>query len=635
MCGITGFIDFKCKSNKGILSQMTDTLSHRGPSDAGVVLVENEMYQVGLGHRRLSIIDLSILGHQPFYDDTNSAAIIFNGEIYNYKAIKEQLIAAGVNFRSNSDTEVVLKSFQLWGKEAIKQFIGMFAFAIYDFKKHKIFIYRDRAGVKPVYYYQKDGLFMFSSELKAFHKHPQFSKSINRDAFAMYMQYGYVPTPHAIFEHTYKLKPGHLLEIDLVKQFVEEEEYWNVLEAYNKPKLNISEQEAEEETENLLKSAFEYRMVADVPVGVFLSGGYDSSIVAAMLQSNRTEKIKTFTIGFHEKGFNEAEYAKVVANHLGTDHTEYYCTQKDALDIIPKLPVIFDEPFGDSSAIPTTLVSKLAREQVTVSLSADAGDEIFGGYNKYMDALKYYRLFSKFPRRMNTYISQMMDFFPAKKIPLTSKVYNFESRYEKMKVLLGAKSVVNTMQYISQQLTKKEIDSFVKGGINEPHIYFDDFNAINRFNDDINKMLVIDYKTYMIDDILVKVDRATMSVSLEGREPLLDHRIVEFVAQLPSSLKIKDGNKKYLLKKITHKYLPKSIMDRPKMGFGVPIVQWFNKELREYFNEYLNPERLKRHGMYDSEEVGRWLKDYTSGKNVDVTRLWFILMFEMWYDEWM
>ena len=383
MCGIAGFIDFNKKSNQELLVNMTDTLEHRGPDDKGYKIWNTEKAAIGFGHRRLSIIDLSPLGHQPMYSKNGRWSIVFNGEIYNYKEIQTELIQIGYEFASNSDTEVILNAFDCWGKQAVHKFIGMFAFALYDMKEQKIHIYRDRAGVKPVYYYWKDNLFLFASELKAFHQHPNFHKDIDVDAVALYFSYTYIPAPYTIFKDTHKLIPGHFLTIDLDSQKITTEKYWDVYDYYAKPALKISKEEAKEETKNLLKSACEYRMVADVPVGVFLSGGYDSSIVTALLQQDRTEKIKTYTIGYADKRFNEATYAKEVATLLGTDHTEYYCPVQDAVDILLTQPHYYDEPFWDSSAIPTTIVSKLARQSVTVALSADGGDEIFAGYHRY------------------------------------------------------------------------------------------------------------------------------------------------------------------------------------------------------------------------------------------------------------
>ncbi len=631
MCGISGFVDFNKKSDKNILKSMTDVLHHRGPDDSGYLFEQLDSCNLGFGHRRLSILDLSKHGHQPmFYDNL---VITYNGEIYNFSEIKLELEESGDEFISNSDTEVILHSFKKWGKEAVHKFNGMFVFAIWDKSLNKINIYRDRAGVKPLYWYFKNGLLMFSSELKSFHEHKNFVKEINTDALVLYLQYGYILQPYTIFKDTHKLRAGHYLEINLENKEIKENKYWDVIDFYNKPKLNVTEEEAIEHIEELLKSSFEYRMVSDVPVGVFLSGGYDSSIVTAILQKNRKEKIKTFTIGFHEKGFDEAPYAKKVAEILGTEHTEYYCTQKDALEILPKLPKMYDEPFGDSSAIPTALVSKLAREQVTVSLSADGGDEIFMGYNKYPMVLKYYNYFFKIPRFIKPVIVKIMEKINPEYIPLWNKIYEHERKYEKIKNILKLNDSIGILKFFSQVFVNKHVYSLFKSSIIELKTDFD-LNSLKE-KDEINKILAVDYKTYMVDDILTKVDRATMSVSLEGREPMLDYRLIEYMAQLPSSLKYKNKIKKYLLKKITHKYLPKGLMDRKKMGFGVPVIEWFKDELKEYFLKYLNEERLKTEGFFNVNEIIKLRDDYFNGNKQNITKLWFLLMFEMWYEEWM
>lgn len=631
MCGIAGFCDFSKKSSNDILKNMTDVLHHRGPDDSGYFWDENEYSQIALGHRRLSILDLSAHGHQPM--SFEYLDIVFNGEVYNFKEIKKELLELGYAFHSDSDTEVILKSYHQWGIKAVDRFNGMFAITIYDKKANKLIFIRDRAGVKPFYYYKKDSLILFSSELKSFHKHPDFQKEINKSSLSLYLQFGYIPEPHSIFKNTYKLKAGHYIEIDLKSQKFEEIKYWDVVDFYNKPKLDISQDEAIEKTEELLKSSFEYRMVSDVHVGVFLSGGYDSSVVTAILQNQRTEKLNTFTIGFKEKGFDEAPYAKEVAKYLGTNHTEYYCTQKDALEIIPKLCELYDEPFGDSSAIPTTLVSQLARKYVTVSLSADGGDEIFAGYSKYTTTMQYFNKFNSIPNSIKSLISFGMDNINPKHIPILNKTYNFATRYEKINAILKAKNSVEAMKYTSEYFTKKERDKLLKVGFDDLLTNFD--MQLSDTNDAINQMLAIDYKTYMVDDILTKVDRATMSVSLEGREPLLDYRLIEFVSQLPSNLKYKDGDKKWLLKQITHKYLPKQMMDRPKQGFGVPLTEWFRDELKEYFMIYLDEKRIESEGLFDSKEIIRLRDSYLLGNKENVQKLWFLLMFEMWYEKWM
>lgn len=387
MCGISGFVDFAKNSNQQLLEKMNRIMAHRGPDGEGYAMYQTNNAVIGLGHRRLSIIDLSEGGKQP--KSYKNLHITFNGEIYNYLEIKKRLEDKGHIFNSHSDTEVVLHAYEEWGLEAVQQFVGMFAFVIYDDIANKLIAYRDRAGVKPFFYYYNNNVFLFASELKALMQHPAFEKNIDLNAAAIFLQIGYIPAPHSIFNNTYKLKPGHYLQLDFAAKNLSVAQYWNVYDAYNKPLLNISFEEALLETEKIITSACQYRMVSDVPVGVFLSGGYDSSCVTALLQKNNTEKIKTFTIGVPDDGLNEAPFAKEIATYLGTDHTEYYCTHKEAIDIIPQLPFFYDEPFADSSAIPTTLVSKIAREKVIVALSADAGDEVFAGYNRYDYLIKY------------------------------------------------------------------------------------------------------------------------------------------------------------------------------------------------------------------------------------------------------
>lgn len=631
MCGIAGLVDFRRHSSLDTLKNMTDMLFHRGPDDGGYYFEGFERSDVGLGHRRLSILDLSNHGHQPMAFD--HLTMVYNGEVYNFKEIRTDLEKLGFSFDSNSDTEVILKAYHQWGAEAVHRFNGMFAMAIFDSQKKTLILIRDRAGVKPLYWYQKDGLFMFASELKSFHEHPAFQNELNHDGLTLFLQYGYIPQPHTIFNHTHKLQAGHILEISTENAQFNIQKYWDVIDCYNQPKLAISEQEALDETERLLKSACEYRMVSDVPVGMFLSGGYDSSAVTALLQSERSEKLKTFSIGFHEEKFNEAHYAKKVAEHLGTDHTEYYCTQKDALEILPSLPEIWDEPFADNSVIPTTLVSRLAREQVTVSLSADGGDEVFGGYDKYIQAAHFHQLFNKIPGR--SYLAKCLAHVSPEKTGLDFVIRNFSGKYHRALSIMSANSQNQAMQNFQKIFSDSEIPKVLKDFSVQLKTDFDDFVLLNSDLSDLEKMMAIDFKTYQLDDILTKVDRAAMSVSLEGREPLLDYRLIEFVARLDPTLKIKNGNKKYLLKKITHKYLPEAIMDRPKMGFSVPIVDWFRDELSLYFDEYLSPSFLKQQGLFKVEEI-LFMKDrYLAGHSHLVTKLWTILVFQMWYKRWM
>ncbi|HGS4462847.1 TPA: asparagine synthase (glutamine-hydrolyzing) [Vibrio metschnikovii] len=628
MCGIAGLLDSRSQSSIDDLKKMTDILYHRGPDDGGYFFEQLGSVQIGLGHRRLSILDLSNHGHQPM--SFNHLTMIYNGEVYNFKEIRVKLEKHGYCFESQSDTEVILKAYHKWGIEAVHRFNGMFAIAIFDSQAQTLTLIRDRAGVKPLYWYQKDGLLMFASELKSFHEHPTFVKELNHDGVALFLQYGYIPQPHTIFKHTHKLQAGHVLTFNIKNSTVQIDKYWEIIDCYNQPKLDISEHEAMNETECLLKSACEYRMVADVPVGMFLSGGYDSSAVTALLQSERTEKLKTFSIGFYEPKYNEAHHAKKVAEHLGTDHTEYYCTQKDALSILPKLPEIWDEPFGDASSIPTTLVSQLARKDVTVSLSADGGDEIFAGYDKYSSIENKIKRFGQIPSSLYPLVKKALN---NEAVHATAKkfgMYNADARLKRFSLMLD-QNEKGLLKIGSQNFTDIDLDILLVNKYNKVKTEFD--AEINQ--NWLDNILAVDYKTYQLDDILTKVDRATMSVGLEGREPLLDINIIDFVAKLDPSMKIKNGTKKHLLKEITHKYIPKEIMDRPKMGFGVPIFDWFKSELKEYVLFYLSNDRIENSGIFNTFYVANLRDKYLAGADVNVNQIWFLLMFEMWRERWM
>ncbi|MBP6432879.1 MAG: asparagine synthase (glutamine-hydrolyzing) [Ferruginibacter sp.] len=632
MCGISGFIDFSKTSSQAILEKMNRTMAHRGPDGEGYAMFTTNIAIVGLGHRRLSIIDLSPAGSQP--KKYNQFHITFNGEVYNYEEIKAALTAKGHQFNSHSDTEVVLHAYEEWGNKCLDKFIGMYSFVIYDEQKQKIFACRDRAGVKPFNYYWNNDVFVFASELKAIVEHPKFEKKINLDAVAAYLQYSYVPTPHCIYQNTYKLKPGNFLELDLGKKEIITAQYWNVYDAYNKPILNIDFNEAKQETAKILKKAFDYRMVSDVPVGVFLSGGYDSACVTALLQKDRTEKIKTFTIGVPDAGLNEAPFAKDVANHLGTDHTEYYCTQKEALELIPQLPFFYDEPFADSSAIPTSLVSKIAREKVIVALSADAGDEIFAGYNRYDYALKFGKRLQQIPGVFRKTLAALMNAIPSTAIPLVQKKYLFHSRYEKIKNFLQNPSEKNILKNITQQMTDDSIAVLMKHPVKVLPSAFDSEELNPENYSVLTYMMAIDYQTYMLDDILQKVDRATMSTSLEGREPFLDQHIIEWAAQLPIEYKYNKGQKKYILKEIVHDYIPKTMMDRPKMGFGIPIASWLQNELKPFVDLYFDEAFVEKQNIFNNAEVQKVKHAFYNGKTERAEKIWFLLMFQMWYDKW-
>jgi len=632
VCGLTGFIDFKNTSDETILDEMTRSLANRGPDGQGVHFQQLNDCQLGLGHRRLSVIDLSSAANQPMaYDDLH---IVFNGEIYNYAEIRQQLIVRGHVFMTHSDTEVILHAWREWGEECIQQWRGMFAIVFYDKKTNEIICIRDRAGVKPFFYYFHNGLFLFGSELKSMVRHPRFEKAIDFDALTSYLTYGYVSWSHCIYRHTRKLPPGHILRFDLGSKNISLKSYWDVYDYYSQPKHIISLPDAIEETERILAESFQYRMVADVPVGVFLSGGYDSTCVTALLQKQSTTKLKTFTIGSVDDKLDEAPFARKIAEILGTDHTEYYCSAKEVLDIIGDLPYYYDEPFADSSAIPTILVSRLARQRVTVALSADAGDEVFAGYNRYEYISRYAEKIAGVPKALRHVIFHAMDYFSSESIPFFRRSYNFHGRYHKLKNIIRDPSSAELLKNLTQVFTRDEIDRLFAvhvGHLETPHIT----NGKDSGYDGLSSMMAVDYQTYLVDDILQKVDRATMSVGLEGREPFLDQNIIEWAARLPSDYKYHKKQKKYILRQIVHKYIPKEIMDRPKMGFSIPVETWLSTELKPLVNSYINEEKLRQHGLFNTNAVMDIIKSFYAGNTERHLQVWFLLMFQMWYERWM
>jgi asparagine synthase (glutamine-hydrolysing) len=632
MCGITGFIDFNRQTSPTILTSMTDSMMHRGPDGSDTYFHQNDAFQLGFGHRRLAIIELSDLGKQPMR--WNDLIIVFNGEIYNFAEIKQTLEQRGHQFKSHSDTEMILHAYQEWGSDCLKHFIGMFAIVIFNETTHELFVARDRAGVKPLFIYRHNNLLLFASELKAFHEHPNFEKQLNIPAVHAFLQYGSVPTPHCIFDFCEKLAPGHYVHTTLSTTDFSWNpvQYWNVYDAYNAPKWDLSIDEAKIETEKILQSACEYRMVADVPVGVFLSGGYDSACVTALLQKDRTEALRTYTISVPDIGLNEAPYAKDTARHLGTQHTEIECSAQDAIDLIANLPFFYDEPFADSSAIPTTLVSKIARQNVTVALSADAGDEVFAGYNRYEMILKYGEKLNKIPGFARKGLAGMMNWIPANSIPVLKHKYNFPQRYEKTKSILRNSSSKNIMLSLSQLFTDEQVQKLCQHEFKQLKTYYDSTELKDK--SPLAFAMVMDYQTYLLDDILQKVDRASMSVSLESREPFLDHRLIEWAARLPDNYKFRDGEKKWLLKEIVHQYIPKSMMDRPKMGFAIPIEDWLKNELCEQVNHYLSQKTIEKDGIFKWSEIEQLKTAFFQGKKEYGVKIWYLLCFQMWKEKW-
>lgn len=631
MCGIVGFID----RNKNIdtLNDMLKIQSYRGPDDRGLYF--DEKNGVHFGHNRLSIQDLSSHGHQPFVSDCGNYIIVFNGEVYNFKAIRTELENLGYKFISNSDTEVILYSYKEWGIKCIDKFIGMFAFAILDKVEDKLVLVRDRAGVKPLYYYIYEDQFMFSSEIKSFHKHPKFKKEQNFEVLPYFFQFGYIPAPYTIFKNCFKLEAGHYLEYYIENSEFKIVKYWDVTDFYLQEKFTKNEDEIIEDIEKILDDAIDLRMVSDVPVGVFLSGGYDSSLVASILAIKQGKKINTFTIGFDDEKYNEAKHAKSISEYLGTNHTEYYMKNSDMLDLVEKLPFYYDEPFGDSSALPTMIVSKLARQSVTVALSSDGGDEAFCGYSKYFFLNKFQDIFSNSFKReilkvgLNLFSTNSVEYIN-KKLPKNLKQTNIKDKYTKFQRAINSSSLEEMFQNASSYVDKNEIARFLKVSKNKE--LFKKWEKIGNI-EFLNQMMAIDYKLFMNDDVLTKVDRATMSVSLEGREPLLDHRIIEYMARVPLDIKYKNKQGKYLLRQVLYKYLPKEIVDKPKSGFQIPLNEWLRDELRTMVDKYICLEKLDDN-IFDINQVLSIKDKFYKGENLG-TQIWLILIYQMWKEKWL
>lgn len=609
---------------------MADTLIHRGPDDSGYELFDLQNSQVGFGFRRLSILDLSPAGHQPMHLEEAGLTVMLNGELYNFAEVRSELEKSGHTFKSRSDTETLLKAYAQWGINGIHRFRGMFAIALLDRKNEQLHLIRDRAGVKPLYYFNDGQHFLFASELKAFHKHPHFVKEINPAALSLYFQHGYIPAPYSIFSRTYKLLPGHYLTISLKSKSVLQKQYWSVTEFYNKPSPKISFNDAAAETERIMQQAFQLRMVSDVPVGVFLSGGYDSTLVTALIQKNISQKLKTFTIGFKESAFNEAPYARQVAAHLGTDHHEYICTWREAMDIIPMLPEMYDEPFADSSAIPTYLVSKMARQQVTVALSADGGDETFAGYDKYGKCLRYNTQLHLLPGFLKMPAAALLSLI--QRLLLASNLAK-PDRLDKLILALREKHPAALFNIITQAMTQREVKRLLSADAAFPPTAFEDVLVMLK-TDPLAHFLHTDYRTFLVDDILCKVDRAGMAVSLEAREPLLDHRIIEFAASLPSVFKWHKGKGKRLLRHIVHKYVPVEMMERKKMGFVIPMHLWLKNERNDLIGSLLDSNNKALHNLVKQNELKRMVAHFRSGRTTDFHRLWKVIMLDGWLKKW-
>ncbi len=642
MCGLVGFWDFKAETSKtellAIGQKMGKAISHRGPDSEGMWC--DETIGLTFSHLRLAIVDLSEAGHQPMMSRSGGSVIVYNGEIYNAPELRALLSVEGVCFRGHSDTEVILEACERWGVEATCQkLIGMFAFAFWDKNTQKLFLVRDRLGIKPLYWGFNQGILFFGSQLKSFKEHPKFKPEIDKEALTSYFRFNYVPTPVSIFKNIQKLSPGSILSVDR-SQKIEESRFWdlqNVVKTGKEIQLKHSRSDSVlvEECDALLRDAVKRRMVADVPLGAFLSGGIDSSTVVALMQAQSDRPIKTFTIGFNESGYDEAKHAAAVAKHLGTEHHELYLASQDAQAIIPDIPNWCDEPFADVSQIPTYLVSQLARQQVTVSLSGDGGDELFAGYTRYFVGQKLWPRLKLLPywlRYLSAYgIRQVSpnawDGF-SKILPSRFRPRLMGDKAHKLADIL---SVPNAETFYKKLVSYWEDPADLVIGGNESVLYPWNHQSESTF---IETMQMMDTLTYLPDDILTKVDRASMAVSLEARVPLLDHRVVEFAYGLPIDVKIRNGQGKWLLRQVLNKYVPNNLIDRPKMGFGVPIDRWLRGPLREWAEHLLSQQRLESEGILNTARIRERWNEHLGGQRNWQYSLWGVLMFQAWQERW-
>jgi len=639
MCGIAGFLSADNARGESpqldrVLDAMTDSLVHRGPDDRGVW--RDGDAGVGLGHRRLSIIDLSPEGRQPMVSQSQRYVVVFNGEIYNYRAISAELAQRGHRFRGHSDTEVLLAAVDEWGlDEALQRSNGMLSLALWDRQERVLHLARDRIGKKPLYYGWAGQTLVFGSELKALMAYPQLERRIDPRALALFLRHDYVPAPWSMLQGVFKLLPGTRLSLrasDVARGASEHspyqacEAYWNSREVLGEALRNPlapGPQETLDRLDELLRDAVALRMHADVPLGAFLSGGTDSSTVVALMQAQASRPVQTFSIGFEDPRHDEAESARAVAAHLHTDHTELYVTGNDALSVVPDLPRMFDEPFADSSQIPTYLVARMARRNVTVALSGDGGDELFCGYGRYQRALQVWRWQQRVPRSIRRALSSAL-----------SGHASAEARNSKLAQLAGELGNDSAAAvYLNRVSRWRFPQNVVRGGLEYP-TPFTNVGQQLATPDAAHAMMYLDLVTYLPEDILTKVDRATMAVGLEARAPLLDYRVVEFAFHLPLAMKLRDGQQKWILKQLLRRYLPDPLVDRQKKGFGAPVGGWLKGPLRDWAQQLLDPARLQREGHFNPEPITKIWNEFLGGERKWHTHLWNVLMFQAWAEEW-
>lgn len=644
MCGLAGFLSpgSLTPDEARRVCRMAAVLHHRGPDDSGTWV--DGAAGIALAHRRLSVLDLSPAGHQPMVSPSGRFVIVFNGEIYNHLELRSEV--AGVTWRGHSDTETLLVGFEAWGIEAtLNKTVGMFAIALWDRAERTLTLARDRMGEKPLYYGRQGNVFLFGSELKALKAHPAFQGEIDRNALALFLRHSYIPGPYSIYRGICKLLPGTLIRLThhsaegAEGEMPVPERYWSLGAAAEKGMADPfagDEGEAISALEMRLKDSVRLQMIADVPLGAFLSGGVDSSTVVALMQAQASRAVRTFTIGFHEEGYNEAAHAKAVAQHLGTQHTELHVTPEEAREVIPYLPTLYDEPFSDPSQVPTFLLSQMARRHVTVSLSGDAGDELFGGYNRYVFATTIWRWLRYSPDALRQLVANGVTALSPSVwnrlhglLPRLLRVTQTGDKAHKLAEILTARSCEDIYRNLVSHC--QDPVNVVIGAIEPPTVLTEraDWPAVPDFE---HRMMYLDAVSYLPDDILVKVDRAAMGVSLESRVPFLDHRVVEFAWRLPLSMKIRNGQGKWILRQILYKYVPKELIERAKMGFGVPIDAWLRGPLRVWAEALLDESRLKREGHFNPKPIRQKWREHLSGARNWQYYLWNVLMFQAWLE---
>lgn len=642
MCGLVGVfcIHGLEDDTRKHLATMAATIEYRGPDDYGVWL--DNTAGIGLGSRRLAILDLSPQGHMPMVSASGRYVIAYNGEIYNYLELRNELEKCGLHFRGHSDTEILLEAINQWGvTTTLERSIGMFAFALWDRSTRTLSLVRDRIGEKPLYWAQFGSLILFGSELKALQAHPAWRGEVDRDALALLLRYGYIPAPYSIFREARKVSPGTVLSFRSDAPTPHQIRYWSI-QAVASCGMDEPYYKDQEEWVDILeielRRTLKREMIADVPVGAFLSGGVDSSTVVALMQQESPQPVRTFSIGFHEQAFNEAQYAKAVAAHLGTEHTELYVSSDEAMRIIPRLAYIYDEPFADSSQIPTYMVSALARQQVKVVLSGDGGDELFGGYTRYHWGVSTWQYFRRIPWQIRQMMANSIKAAPNRSFNYAAKCLKpllperfqapqLEPKIRDIAELLMARSLE---EFYLRQMSYWQTPDEIIVGAKEPLTIISDTSAWPRFGDSIACMMLVDQQSYLPDDILVKSDRASMGNSLELRVPFLDHKLIELTWRIPMSQKVSNGIGKLILKRLLARYVPPELTERPKMGFGIPLNVWLRGPLRTWAEALLAPNLLSDDGFFKPEIIRYVWDEHLSGARDHAYALWSVLMFQAW-----